>query len=184
MPSSTLYLLPAVCNKPLRQAAGFTLVELMLAIAVLAILLGVGIPAMQNFIIANRLSGEVRQFVAANMRARSEAIMRGRPVQLCRSVNAGNGPDACDSGDRNWASGWLIVVPHATPDAAEVLARQRALDRDTRVIASTASIIYNGMGQIATAAATFAFTAGGGHRRGVCLASSGNSRVVADAADC
>lgn len=60
---------------------GFTLIELMITISIAAILLAVGVPSMRDMIQQNRLTGNVNEFVAANMLARSEAIKRRSQIR-------------------------------------------------------------------------------------------------------
>ena len=124
---------------------GFTLIELMITISIAAILLAVGVPSMRDMIQQNRLTGNVNEFVAANMLARSEAIKRGSSVTLCRAVNAEAGSDAwAAAGD--WNTGWLAGVGPSSA-VTEVLARQKALPTGTTVTATISAITYGGMGQ-------------------------------------
>lgn len=84
---------------------GFTLVELLVTLAVLSILMTVGIPGFQNFIESNRLTGVTNDLVGALNYARSEAVKRGVPVVLCKTAN---GTSCATSG--NWEGGWLVAV--------------------------------------------------------------------------
>lgn len=61
---------------------GFTLVELMVTVAVLAILLAVGIPALQTTLDKRRLTGAVEQLYSDLQYARSEAIRQNRNVTV------------------------------------------------------------------------------------------------------
>lgn len=128
-----------------RVAQGFTLIELMITISIAAILLAVGIPSMRDMIQQNRLTGNVNEFVAANMLARSEAIKRGSPVTLCRAVNAESGSDACSTAGGGWETGWVVRAGSA--DNIAVLARQKALSAGTTVTSTSNAITYTGMGQ-------------------------------------
>lgn len=163
---------------------GFTLIELMVTITVLAILLMVGLPSMQSFIAQNRLSGNVNEFIAATMMARSEAMKRGSAVTVCRSVNAETSTtNSCDTSNNDWKTGWLVVVVNTTDSTKnEVLARQGALTTGTTVTpTSTAttptSIIYNAMGVPTQAPpGTFAFAFNSQFTRSVCFDPSGRAR--------
>jgi len=84
------------CN----EQAGFTLMELLLAIAVLAILTTLALPAFTQFIANNRLSAKANEMVAAMQYARSEALRLGVPVQVCSSSDA----ETCGG---NWNQGWI-----------------------------------------------------------------------------
>lgn len=86
---------------------GFTVLELMIAVAVLGILLGVGVPSFNAIMRQNRLAGQTNDFLAAAAMARSEAVKRGTLVSLCPA--AADGSDAC-SGDDAWSNGWLVFV--------------------------------------------------------------------------
>jgi type IV fimbrial biogenesis protein FimT len=87
-----------------RACHGFTLVELIVAIAVAAILLTTAVPAFQDTIKNNRMAANVNEFIAALNLARSEAIKRGVPVTACKDGGSGN---ACNNAAQ-WAQGWIV----------------------------------------------------------------------------
>jgi type IV fimbrial biogenesis protein FimT len=87
----------------LRSNLGFTLIELMFGLLVLAILATVAIPSIQPVIRKNRLTTETNRLVTDFSFARSEAITRAVPVTLCTSTSGAT----CD-GTPNWANGRLI----------------------------------------------------------------------------
>lgn len=92
-----------------RRPAGFTLIELMIAITVAAILLGIGIPSFQETIRRNRVTTQTNNVIGALAIARSEAVKRGTSVTLCPAAGrSGADQDKC-SGDDKWAdNGWII----------------------------------------------------------------------------
>lgn len=108
---------------PSRRGAGFTLVELMVTIAVLAILLAIGIPAFAPLIASNRLTSATNELVAALQTARTEAIRRNVRVTVCPAAPTAT---ACSGA---WRDGWMAFVdqtPGATPNpesAADILFR-------------------------------------------------------------
>ncbi|TNF61933.1 MAG: prepilin-type N-terminal cleavage/methylation domain-containing protein, partial [Burkholderiales bacterium] len=69
----------------MRLQSGFTLIELMVTITVLAVLLGVGVPSFQATIQGNRITTAANDLVAALQYARSEAVRRGVNVTVCSS---------------------------------------------------------------------------------------------------
>ena len=79
--------------------SGVTLIEMLVAVAILAILLAVGVPSMQEFFTRNRLESAAGEFMASLAYARSEAIRRGDQVTLRNA-----------SGNRNWANGWTMFM--------------------------------------------------------------------------
>lgn len=89
------------------RARGFTLLELMTAIAVLAVLAGVGVPAFTNIVRNNQIAAESGDLVTALNLARSEALKRGVRVSVC-----GVDPDdetECAEGP-NWSEGWYVFT--------------------------------------------------------------------------
>lgn len=89
---------------------GFSLVELMVTVAIVAILAGVAAPAMQGMIIQSRLSGQTNDLVSAIQFARGEAIKRNQPVRLCRTENSGA---AVCSGAGRWEN-WVVLNSNDT----------------------------------------------------------------------
>ena len=69
-------------------AKGFTLVELMVTISVLAVLMAVGIPSFQGVIASSRVTTATNDFMATLAQARSNAIRRGGRVQFARVQTA------------------------------------------------------------------------------------------------
>lgn len=86
-------------GKRLPNHLGFTLIELMVAIAIAAILLGIAIPSFTTTITSNRLTTNANEMVTALNLARSEAIKRGKQVTV-RSKNAST----------SWEGGWDVFV--------------------------------------------------------------------------
>lgn len=86
---------------------GFTLIELMVTLAVAATLLTVAVPNFREFIEKNRVSSHTNLMVGALQLARSEAIKRGANlVILCKSNSAGT---ACNTSGA-WKDGWLLYA--------------------------------------------------------------------------
>lgn len=85
---------------------GFTLIELMVAIAILAILLGLAAPDLRSFIINIRLTAQINELVADITLARNEAATRGAPVTMCPSVDL----ETCAGDSDEWKSGRIVFV--------------------------------------------------------------------------
>jgi type IV fimbrial biogenesis protein FimT len=88
-----------------RVHTGFTLVELMITLAVGVIILAAGIPAFTSMMSSNEATAIANDFTGALRLARSEAVKRGAGVTVCAS-NANH--TACD-GD-HWENGWLVFT--------------------------------------------------------------------------
>ncbi|MEA5124596.1 GspH/FimT family pseudopilin [Xanthomonas floridensis] len=83
-----------------RRSAGFTLVELMIAIVVLAILLTIAFPSFRGVIRSNRVASSTNETIGLLSLARSEAIRNRRGGGVCGSASGA----ACDN---NWGAGML-----------------------------------------------------------------------------
>lgn len=86
---------------------GFTLIEIMIGIAVLAILLALAVPSFTQIIRNNRAAAQANNFVLALTVARNEAVTRGMPVSICAADAAGT---ACAGAVSDWQNGWLIFL--------------------------------------------------------------------------
>lgn len=85
----------------------FTLVELLIAIAILAVLMGVAIPAYNEMTLGSKLRSQANDLAAGVILARSEAIKRSQTVTLCASSD-----EATCSG--SWANGWVVLASDGT----------------------------------------------------------------------
>ncbi len=99
---------------------GVTLIEMLVTMAVAAILLAAAVPSFNALVQNNRAAAQVNDLVGAMHTARGEAIKRGFPVTLCSSANQ----SAC-SGGLSWSGGWIVFQDGAatgdpqTPEAAD-----------------------------------------------------------------
>jgi type IV fimbrial biogenesis protein FimT len=137
-----------------RAHAGFTLLELMVVLAIAGVLMAVGIPAMGDFIRNSRITSAANDVMAALHFARSEAIKRRRPVTLCASANAFEldgdaNPDATCAATAD-LTGWIVFVdssPADNPDgqrdpAGELLLLSHAPMNDQITARSSANPLF------------------------------------------
>lgn len=99
-----------------RRSRGFTLIELMVTIAVLAIISAIAYPSFTSLMNSNRLSASANDLVGDMQTARSEAIRRNTRVTVC--ATADNTTCAGAAGD--WRS-WIIWIDNPAPAIDEVL---------------------------------------------------------------
>ncbi len=100
---------------------GFTLIELIVAVAVVALALGLAAPSYEMFVVSSRMSGSVNELQGAVAYARSEAVKKQATVTMCSSADGA----AC-ANSAQWTNGWLIFTDRdsdATVDAADTIAR-------------------------------------------------------------
>ena len=82
---------------------GFTLIELVVTLVVVAILITIGIPSFEDFIKSNNIRANANTLLTDLHLARSEAVKRNGPVRICKSANM----IACTT-NGGWEQGWII----------------------------------------------------------------------------
>lgn len=98
----------------MHKAKGFTLIELMITLAILGIVLGLAAPAMGDFVVRQRVSSQANELMLALAYARSEAVTRGVDIAVLPAINSGTG----------WSNGWC-AGPRATMSNCEHADRLR-----------------------------------------------------------
>ena len=121
-----------------RSHSGFTLLELMVVVAILAIVATLAAPSFSEAILNGRLTSLANNFLASAQLARSEAIKRNAAVTLCRSADGA----AC-AGSGSWSQGWIVIV------GGTVLRVQPALPSDFS-LAWTTDVVFQPGGDLAT----------------------------------
>ena len=86
------------------KTRGFTLIELMVTIAVVSIVLLTGIPSLNEMTDRNRLVSQINTIAGSLALARSEAIKSGTVVTICASSNT----TSCNV--TTWQSGWIVFT--------------------------------------------------------------------------
>ncbi len=86
--------------------AGFNLLELLAAVAMIAILLAVGVPTFRTQVLNARLSSATNNMLSSLNFARAEAVGRQQAVSVCHRNSTGTG---C-SGNEGWEDGWVVYV--------------------------------------------------------------------------
>jgi type IV fimbrial biogenesis protein FimT len=93
----------------MRKISGFTLIEVLVALSIIAVLLSLAAPSFKSMIQSNNMTSTVNGFLADMRFARSEAIRRGGNVVMCRSDSPEAANPTCGSGSSaGWESGWII----------------------------------------------------------------------------
>lgn len=126
---------------------GFTLVELMVTLAVLAVLTMVALPSFRDTIRRSRVSAASNALLADLRYARIEAINRGQLVSLCPSSDGSK----CTADGTAWDAGWLVYTypagaasANAAYAAGNILLRAGAMRPDVTIEASTVDVVSFG----------------------------------------
>lgn len=91
----------------LKKTLGFTLIEMLVTISIVAILASIAVPSFSKMIERNRITSGTNEFLSALILTRSEAVKRSQTVTVCVSNAA---QTACDTTSDDYAKGWLIFA--------------------------------------------------------------------------
>ncbi|MGN6790535.1 MAG: GspH/FimT family pseudopilin [Rhodanobacteraceae bacterium] len=136
MPSDFVSRLRARC-----RACGFTLVELMITLAVAAILAMIAVPSFKRVLVSTNLSGINNDLAGDLQYARTEAV--SKQVQVAVAASAGS-----------WQNGWTVKIPPASTAAgavATLLREHPAVPARYVVSGPGAGVTYNPQGTPAAA---------------------------------
>lgn len=118
--------------------SGFSLIELFVALVIVAILIAIGMPSFNEMISNNRMLAEAQTLTNGLKMARSEAIKRGQAVTICPSTDG----KACNT-KSSFVQGWLIFIdntnagvvddPKHFSEGGEVIIYHTQLNSDSNV---------------------------------------------------
>ena len=161
----------------MKKNSGFTLLELVITVALVAIVMAIGVPSMTNFIKNDRLTTQINTLVGHLAYARSEAVLKIQPVIVCASSNM----SSCSS--NNWADGWIVFVDtdlNSDFSAGETMLRvQQPLTGGNTLINSTGSIVtYDSRGFAPNSSGSFALCddRGATHIKSITISNTGRVR--------
>jgi type IV fimbrial biogenesis protein FimT len=88
----------------LARTSGFTMIELLMTIAVGSILMVLAVPSFRYVTNANRISAEINGLLGDLQFARAEAMKEGRTVTVCQSTTG----TSCTGTATDWQGGWIV----------------------------------------------------------------------------
>ncbi|KFI22030.1 GspH/FimT family protein [Nitrosococcus oceani] len=141
---------------------GFTLAELIIALAIAGIITTMAVPSFQGAIRNNRISTQANEFITALHFARSEAVKRRQRITICKSANSTAASPACNTvNSTGWDKGWVVFVDEdedASLDTTETVLRVHGpLEGGNRLtgntnVANYISYAANGTAQLTSGA--------------------------------
>lgn len=168
------------------RTRGFTLLEVLVTLAVAAILLGVAVPSYRSMVQRNSIAANVNDLIGDLNYARSEAVTRGQPAYVC---NSANGSTCLADGD--WSQGWIVYVAN-DPAVADPAEPNRTILRVYRGTGSGFSIEANKNDPVSFSSGGFALTSNrtftveardSSHATSVTLGSTGRIETAKTGAD-
>lgn len=143
----------------LRSAAGFSLIELMVGVALLGVLAALAAPSMRQFLAAQQVADVARRLGSDLQLARNEAIKRNGQVLVCADASA----TACSATPlaTDWAKGWRLcfdlnadgTCDAGTPADPNPIRQQPAVSSTISLTGPTARLQFQANGSSLAAAA-------------------------------
>jgi type IV fimbrial biogenesis protein FimT len=147
-----------------KKLSGFTLLELVTVMGIVAILAAIAIPSFRYVTYSNRVASEVNALVGDLQFARTEAIKQGIPITVCASADG-----ATCLGTSTWDSGWIIF-----PD----LNSNQQVDTASETVIRAQNALATSFGGSDTLTSDNSFTAITFNREGFGTTNTANANTV------
>ena len=158
---------------------GLTALDLVITLAIVALLLATAIPALKDFSLNHQMKSAMTRFQASLAMARSEAIQQGGRVVMCPLTKN----ESC-SDIANWHQGWAVFLDRNDDreyQAVETLLLSEPGTNNLDIISSRhrtrLRFFSNGTAPGSNVSVTFCDTRGAGSARQLTLSASGRIRV-------
>ena len=136
-----------------RRPAGFSLIELMVVLAILGILMAIAVPNFSEWIAGQRVRDTASDIHTSLMRARNEAISRSLPTSVTPVTPA------------NWANGWYIANPdgayNPNPANPTVFIEQHGPVQNVNISVAGTAITFTTVGRLSGTALGIRIAASG-----------------------
>lgn len=172
----------------MKKYSGFTLVELLVTLTILATLVTLAAPSVAGLVQSGNVASAVNTFLADLRFARSEAIRRGSAVVICRSDDAeAASPTCANTSARGWAAGWIVYEERdgtgGLGSGDRLLRIQAPLSGVDGANSIKNDFTFTSLGRSRAASGNVVFGADipEQRRRKVCIGFTGRARIAADA---
>jgi type IV fimbrial biogenesis protein FimT len=140
------------------KSSGFTMVELMMTVAIGSIVLMLAIPSFRYVTNSNRIAAEINGLLGDLQFARAEAIKEGKTVTVCLSSDG-----ASCTGGTAWENGWIVFqdptnLGFVDPTENVLRIQKRFSGTDSFSSSGITSVTFNREGYAAPIANTTIFT--------------------------
>lgn len=162
---------------------GFSLVELMIGLAIVAFLLMMGVPAFGTYIQNAKLRSTADNFYSGLQSARAEAVKRNTPVEFIMTDDSGISANSQTANLSTTGRNWIVRVQDPTTLLYTFVEGKPAAEGSgttgtstVDITGTTSSVVFNGFGATTLgASATFSFSNPTG---GLCKAAGGPMRCL------
>jgi type IV fimbrial biogenesis protein FimT len=183
------------------KQGGFTLIELMFTVVVLAVLLGIGVPNFRDFLRSGRMTSAANDLLTDINLARSESVKRRVSVTLCKSTDG----SSCTTDASVALRRWIVFVDDANAavvhaddgdgfvDSGEAVLKDRSITADITPVTTGNRIVFrpngfpvadatNGLTRILMCDARKSAVSTGGvsAARGITISATGRPSVTRD----
>jgi type IV fimbrial biogenesis protein FimT len=164
----------------MRSNPGFTLVELMIAIAIVVILSTLAVPSFARLQRDNARTAAVNEFFHSLFLARSEAVKRGLVVSVCRSRN---GRRCANTAGARWEDGYVVFVNRDRDEPAQIDSGEEVLHvvgpwKGGRITSNRPTYSFRPYSQgVVNGTIVFCDDRGPDHARAIIISHTGRPRI-------
>jgi type IV fimbrial biogenesis protein FimT len=179
--------------RKLSRSSGVTLLELVVVVAIVAVLVTLAVPSFTSMAERSAVSGHVNTFIGALRFARSEAIKAGTTVVMCRSSNSETATPTCATSGNDWMAGWIVFVNRDqdasnnfnSADGDSLLKAQGPMQSSGGIVpaATVGKFVFRSTGIMSAGASQMVFNSkslASTRQKIVCVSFQGRARVLVD----